>query len=138
VTCRSLIRRVLVRMIGFIIRRLYTYSLLHLHTDNTALSVCRLRNLQFTVAVSCRRTELELASYSLYNLRADHTENSASIFETCLPSHCIATVAALTTANPLLRALSSNEQRTLVLLLLHVFRGFCVSVAPAWDKHAAL
>jgi hypothetical protein len=61
---------------------------------------------------------MELASYSLYNLRADHTENSASIVETCLPSYCIATVAALTTANPLLRALPSNEQQTLVLLVL--------------------
>jgi hypothetical protein len=49
------------------------------------------------------RTELELASYSLHNLRANHTENFASIDETCLTSHCIATVAALTTANPLLR-----------------------------------
>jgi hypothetical protein len=33
---------------------------------------------------------------ALYSLRADRTENAASIVGTCLPNHCIATVAALT------------------------------------------
>jgi hypothetical protein len=48
---------------------------------------------------------------ALYSPRADRTENSASIFETCLPNDCIATVVALTAANLLLRCLlSSNEQ----------------------------
>jgi hypothetical protein len=39
---------------------------------------------------------------SLYNLCTDHTENSAYIVETCGLSHCIATVAALKMAKPLL------------------------------------
>jgi hypothetical protein len=48
---------------------------------------------------------------ALYSLRADRTEISASIFETCLPNHCVATVATLTAANSLLRfLLPSNEQ----------------------------
>jgi hypothetical protein len=33
---------------------------------------------------------------SLYSIRTDHPENTASIIETCLPNHCIATVAART------------------------------------------
>jgi hypothetical protein len=52
-----------------------------------------------------------ISKVALYSLRATRTENSASIVETCLPNHCIATVAALTAANSLLRCLlPSNEQ----------------------------
>jgi hypothetical protein len=47
---------------------------------------------------------------ALYSLRANRTENSASNVETCLPNHCIETVAALTAANSSLRALPSNDQ----------------------------
>jgi uncharacterized membrane protein YccF (DUF307 family) len=98
------------------------YTLTRNYWQYSTISV--LYQLEFTVAVfhyelpvtiSCQ----ELASYSLYNLSANHTENSASIVEMCLPSHCIATVAELTTANPLFRAIPSNEQQTLVLLLSH-------------------
>jgi hypothetical protein len=48
VTRTPLIRRVLVRMIGFIIRWLQTHSHLRLHTGNTVLF--RLHSLQSTVA----------------------------------------------------------------------------------------
>jgi hypothetical protein len=75
------------------------------------------------------RTALELPSYLLHNLHADHTENSASIFETCLPSHCIPTVAALTTAKQLLRALPSTSSK-------HSFFYCCVRVSRG--KHATL
>jgi hypothetical protein len=45
------------------------------------------------------------------SLRADRTENSASVVGTCLPNHCTAKVAALTAANALVRCLLlSNEQ----------------------------
>jgi hypothetical protein len=57
---------------------------------------------------------------SLYNLHTDHTENiSASIVETCVSSHCIATVAALTRVNPLLL-------RYLVTTSKHSFFYCCV------------
>jgi hypothetical protein len=50
-------------------------------------------------------------SVAVYSLRAHRTENSASIVEIYLPNHCVATVAALTAANSLLRCLlPSNEQ----------------------------
>jgi hypothetical protein len=63
---------------------------------------------------------LKVASYWLeyyQSLRADCTENSASVFDTCLPNHCTATVMALTATNSLLSwLLPSNEQQTLVFL----------------------
>jgi hypothetical protein len=52
--------------------------------------------LELLCAVVSPFSWLELASYSLYNHRTDHTENiSASIVDTCVLSHCIATVATL-------------------------------------------
>jgi hypothetical protein len=47
------------------------------------------------------------------------TFHVVDIVETCVLSHCIATIAALTIAS-----LPSNEQQTFVLLLLRAFRGF--------------
>jgi hypothetical protein len=61
-----------------------------------------LREPNWTVFIPAR-TELNFIWNSLYNRRTDHTANiCASIVETCVLSHCIATVAALTIANPLL------------------------------------
>jgi hypothetical protein len=63
--------------------------------------------------LNSQRTTLNITTVALYSLRTYSTENSASIVETCLPSHCIATVAALTAANSLLRCLlPSNEQHS--------------------------
>jgi hypothetical protein len=70
------------------------------------------------------RTETGFIWNSLYNLGTDHTENiSTSIVETCVLSHCIATVAALTIANPLLLRYPATTSKR-VLLLLFAFRGF--------------
>jgi hypothetical protein len=49
-----------------------------------------------TLLLLCCHYCLELASYSWYNHRTDHTENIfAAIVDTCVLSHCIATVATL-------------------------------------------
>jgi hypothetical protein len=51
----------------------------------------------------------------------------------CVTNHYIATVAALTTVNPLLHALPSNEQQTFVLLLLHAcFEFSAFQQLPHW------
>jgi hypothetical protein len=62
---------------------------------------------------------------ALYSLRAYRTENSVLLLQRVC--RCIATFAALTAANSLLRCLlPSNEQQTLVLLLLRA----CFEVSP--------
>jgi hypothetical protein len=169
VTCTPLIRRVLVRMIGFIIR----WS----HTPNYACTLAiqhSLSFIQFTVhccgllpprtsflAVSCRehiwncwellraellrepnwtvfipaRTETELHLELVIGITAAPTTQKTSIVETRLLSHCIATVAALTTANPLLLRCPATTSK-------HSFFYYCVpldvSMSPAvtaWGKH---
>jgi hypothetical protein len=68
----------------------------------------------------------------------DHTENSAYIVETCVLSHCIATVAALTIANSLLLLYPAMTSK-------HSFFYCCVplevsmaSTVTAWGKLATI
>jgi hypothetical protein len=96
--------------------------------------------LNWNVFIPARTTYTENFIWnSLHNCRTDHTENiSASIVETCALSHCIATVAALTIANPLLLRYPATASK-------HSFFYCCVplevSMAPtvtAWGKHSTL
>jgi hypothetical protein len=61
-------------------------------------------------------TDWLILRISLYSRGTDHTENAASIVETCLPNHRIATVA---TRTPL---------KTISLLLRNRYYDMCLSV----------
>jgi hypothetical protein len=71
------------------------------------------------------RTETGFMWNSLYNRRTDHTENIfVYIVETCVLSHCITTVAALTIATPLLlRCPATTSKHSFLYCCVH-FRGF--------------
>jgi hypothetical protein len=84
-------------------------------------------------------TKLNFSWNSLYNRRTDHTENiSASIVETCVLSHCVATVAGLAVVNPLLLRYTARTSK-------HSFFYCCVPLevpmAPTvteWGKHVTI
>jgi hypothetical protein len=113
------------------------------NSQNAYLALClfglSLAELQLFTSLNWTRIPTELNTgfiwKSLYNLRTDHTENiSASIVETCVLSHCIATVAALTIANPLLLRYPATTCQ-------HSFFYCCVplevsiaSTVTAWGK----
>jgi hypothetical protein len=65
----------------------------------------------------------------LYSIRADHTENSGSIVETCLPSHSIATIAAIVACVTQLRA--ANNSYSIVACVFRLRFNI-----PAWGKYA--
>jgi hypothetical protein len=83
------------------------------------------------------RTKLNFICNSLYNRRIDHTENiTASIVETCVLSQCIATVAALAIANPLLLSSPGTTSKHSFLYCRAPLEVSMASTVTACGKHA--
>jgi hypothetical protein len=164
VTCTSLIRRVLVWMIGFI-NSGYTLTLNYNYTQ--AIQHC-LSFTQFTVhccgllpprisflAISCREliwnccVPLYFHSlhsnwnwlhtrYITFSPTTQKTSHAAAIFETCVVSHCVATVATLTIANPLLIRYPATSSKNSFFYCCVPFQVSMASTVTAWRKHATI
>jgi hypothetical protein len=129
-----LIRRVLVRMIGFINSWLHTHSLImlthwqystisHLYNLHSLLQSSSTANFPWLSPAEnlsgtavCRCIPILLTNWNSLHTRyitseTDHTQKTShatAIVETCVLSHCIATVAALTIANFITQQRAAN------------------------------
>jgi hypothetical protein len=72
------------------------------------------------------------------NICGDDLNTDKAIVETCVLSHCIASVAALTIANPLLLRYPATSSKDLFFYCCVHFEVFMASTVTAWGKHATI